>query len=409
MKNKYDNLKILKKRLKIISYIIFIQTLLLIQFLPSVSAAGDDATFDSIDVNVVPPVQGVGGEIKVEVSAHFFGGCCYHLYANDVTATISEPGNDNVPESVQVLSPLKQSVKQVDAAPGGKATTKTFAWIITSEVPETYDLEVKVSTSNCGTESSIVQVIIVEGASISPQELFPSKPSVNEAITFSAVVKSGSDFIEIEKTSLYIWHSEKNYHINSLKAEEEKLYKMRNNDNSNMSSSINENITTQFLDRGETYQMKHEEFSEIWRTQVKDFNKEEYIYYWYNVKTSDGKNTTSFVYKKRIEDLERKYQMLETVKWGTFLISTIGIILILGISWKYFDRPAKGVDKVGIFILGSKFFSKPKDGKRSNISQLSIERFRFSLLIIFIIIALTMLAFAIYFGLFQDLITETGG
>lgn len=402
-------LKIKKRQLVNVSLTLFFISLFLISILPTATAATDDATFDSIDVFAFPPVQGMGGEIKIEVSANFFGGCCYYLYAKDVKATISEPGKETILQNVQVLSSISQFVGTVDAEPGGKATTVKFHWTITSEVPGTYNIEVKVSTSNCGTESSVIQVTFVEGASISPLKIFPSKPSIKESITFSAVVKSGFDFIDIEQTSLYIWHSNKDYSELSLIAEQDRLHEIVGGIESNITSLDNENITKQFLGYGEAYEMKHVELTETWRLQLSEFKKEENVYYWFNVETSDGKNSTSFVYKQEIEDYEKKYQMLNYVKYSTFLTILIGIILILGISWKYSDRPAKGFDRVGIFILGSKFFSKPSEGKRKNIPELSVANLRTALIIIFFIIALIMIIISVYLGLYNDLITETGG
>jgi hypothetical protein len=110
-----------------------------------------------------------------------------------------------------------------------------------------------------------------------------------------------------------------------------------------------------------------------------------------------------------VEDLDKKYQLLDNTVWGTFFIVSLGAILIFTISWKYFSRPAKGVDKTGIFILGSEYFLKPSIGKRTNIEKASIARVR-ALLIVFIIVLLVVfIAASIYFGLFHELLTETGG
>jgi hypothetical protein len=395
-----------KRHLSCISLSILILTLLIIPLLPTSSADGQDATFDSIDVRAVPPVQGMGGEIRVEVVANFFGGCCYQLYAKNVKAELE---NDNF----EIVSSLPKTINTVDAEAGGQATTVSFHWNIIGYTPGIYDLTVKVSTSNCGSIASTVQVRIVEGASISPPTIFPTKPSVKEPITFSAVIRSGSDLTEINKADIYIWHSEEDYSEMSLKAEMNKIYKIlddgKGSSNNSSAADSEDDIKTEILGDGKGFQMKHVEFSDTWRVQLNDFRNEENIYYWFNVETTDGKNVTSAVYKQSIEDLEKKYQTLETVKWGSFFIIVIGILFILGISWKYFDRPARGFGKTGIFILGSKIFSKPSEGKRSNIPELSIAKFRMALLMLFLILTILMIIISIYLGLYQELITETGG
>jgi hypothetical protein len=170
------NKKLFKITFKIISILLLV--LFIIPLIPPASAGGQDATFDSVSGKAIPPVQGVGGELNIEASADFFGGCCYHLYAHDVKAELI------VPEDVQIISPEPKTISEVDAVPGGMATTENFKWIIVGDKPGIYDLEVKVSTSNCGSQNAEIQVKIVKGVSISNVNIHPHVPSVNEEISF---------------------------------------------------------------------------------------------------------------------------------------------------------------------------------------------------------------------------------
>ena len=391
---------------KVIIFILFTiitSTFLLSTLALNASADGQAATFDSLDIKAIPPVQGVGGEVKIEATANFYGGCCYHLYANDVNAELF------VPEDAKIISSLPESISEVDAVPGGKGTTKSFKWTITSDKPGIYELKAKVSTSNCGSKSNTILITIVEGASISNPTIFPSKPSVGESITFSAEVRSGNDFVEVEETTLYIWRNENDYNSLDLIAEENRVYRSKASSEYNLTSENESNIILDQLGTGKKHAMSKVEFTNTWRNQLKNFDKEENIYYWFNVHTSDGKNITSFVYKLTLEDLEKKYQMIEYVKWGTFSAIVIGVVLILGLSWIYLNRPAEKIGGKSVFILGSTIFSKPSERSRSNVSLLSMQKYRFSILILVMIILLMLIIASLYMGLFQELITETGG
>jgi ATP-dependent Zn protease len=177
----------------------------------------------------------------------------------------------------------------------------------------------------------------------------------------------------------------------------------------NITSIHDENVSKKMLGFGKDHKMIRSKYNNDWRIKIKEIEKEEDIYYWLNIKTSDGKNYTSFVYKLTIEDLEEKYFMLESMKWGTFFSIVIGVILILGISWIYLNKPAENIKNKGIFVLGSRVISKPFERTSKNVSDLNFVRIRFLLLLICIIITILFLLISIYLGLFQDLIGETGG
>ncbi len=415
-------LKHSNKSLKPITYLILLifMILIILPLTPTASAGGQDATFDSVKAKAVPSMQGIGGEVRIEALADFYGGCCYHLYANDVKAELK------VPENIRIVSPPPKTIAEVDAVPGGKATSQKFQWSIVGDSPGIYELEVIVSTSNSGTESTKVQVTIVEGVSISIPSIHPPKPSVDEAISFLVDVKSGNERVTIIQASLYIWRSTKDFSEEKLKAEKEKLFieigrsidtlqtidnnnVTNNNTGANASTGPNESTQYKLLGVGKGYSLSHGQFTDTWRTRLNDFKNEENIYYWVNVETSDGENVSHAIYKLQIEDLEKKFQMVELTIWSTFIITTLGIILILGIIWSVYGRINKDLGKSGIFVLGSSTYTKPSEGTRINVSKLSIENFRVILVILVFAIAIILVIVSIYLGLLDTLIDVTSG
>ena len=169
--------------------------------IPTVSAGGDDAEFNSIEPVATPRVQGMGGEITIRVKANFFGGCCYHLYAHDVSAELV------LPDGVELISTPLGTIDMVDSQPGGQPTSVSFSWKVSSSVPGSYDMDVTVRTSNCGSQSDVVTITITEGASVSNPDIYPEEPSINEDISINVEVKSGRGEILIEQTELYIFTS----------------------------------------------------------------------------------------------------------------------------------------------------------------------------------------------------------
>jgi hypothetical protein len=392
-----------KWHLSFISLLIILMSVILLSSLTNVSAGDTDATFDSITPTASPPVQGIGGEVRIEVSAKFYGGCCYHLFAYDVKPELITPNK------VQIIGSSPKKVDSLDAVPGGKSSDVNFKWTVIGLEAGTYDLKVKVNTSNCGSKESVVKITIIEGASVSNPSIFPSQPSVGEPITISVDVSSGSKFVDVDKSIIYFWGSPEDYSGDELIADGNKLYLITENIDQNDTLINIENISKRLLGHGKSYQMNNVDLSDTWRLRFDGFEKEENTYYWVYVETSNGKNITSYVYKETIEDLEKKYQMLDYTIYTTLIVLIIGTILILGISWSYFNRPAENVDEKGIFILGGSFLSRLMEGKRSNVSTLSIERYRNMLIWLIIILTIVTIVISIYLGLFQSLVAETGG
>jgi hypothetical protein len=404
-----------KKRISRYVFLFSILILLILPLLPNASAGGQDATFDSVELKAVPLIQGVGGEIQIESTANFFGGCCYHLFAFDVKAELK------VPDSVRIVSDPPKTISEVDAAPGGKATSIKFDWKVVGDAPGIYDLEVVVSSSNCGTLNKTYQITVVKGVSVSVIKTHPKVVSVEDKLTFLVDIKSGNDFVEIENTELYIWRSDKNYDQPELdlKAEENKIYEILSryteqyiNLNDTNTPDINDSEVKEdlkLLGTGSVYTMAHIDYTETWRIRLDEFKEEEIIYYWVNVETSDGKNLTSSIFKQDVEDLEKKYNMVNQTIWITALIIIIGFILILGISWAYYGRVTKTGDKSGIYVLGGTTYTKPTWGTRLNISGSNLNKFRTLVLLVFIALFIILIILSFIYGLFEELISVTGG
>jgi hypothetical protein len=386
---------------------------------PSASASGQDATFESIKINITPPKQGIGGEIQIECIAEFYGGCCYHLYAYDVKGVL------NAPENITVISPEPRVIPEIDATPGGMSTNAKFKWTIVGTKAGIYDLKIEVSTSNCGTITETITVIIVEGVSFSNAITHPKTPSVNEAITFLVDIRSGNDLVDIESTTLYIWRSNQDHPASKLSAESDTIFEIiipaqtsdeesgikndTSDDNKTITQDEQAEDVTKMIGSGKAYNMEKIQYTNKWRLRLDEFEDEEILYYWYNTKTTDGKNITSYINRQPIEDLEKKYAMVDTTIQTTVVSITLGIILILGLSWTFYGRADKKKIKSGIFFLGSASYSQPTKGIRTNISGFSLRKTRSLLLLILFIIAILLIILSIYYGLLDTLISEVRG
>ena len=65
--------------------------------IPTTLADGADAELHEVVIAASPSSQGIGGIILLDAAVYFYGGCCYHLYANDVRAELL------VPEGVEII------------------------------------------------------------------------------------------------------------------------------------------------------------------------------------------------------------------------------------------------------------------------------------------------------------------
>jgi hypothetical protein len=365
--------------------------------IPPVSAAGDDAEFNSIELSATPRVQGIDGEITIRAKANFFGGCCYHLYAYDVIAELV------LPDEVELLSDIPGTIDMVDAQPGGQATSVSFSWTVKSSIPGVYDLNVEVRTSNSGSQSDIVTITIIEGASVSNFNLYPNEPSIKEEISVNVEVKSGSDEIQIEQTDLYFFTSDREFDFDKIIAENEILYLDESTDDNASEPDL------KIIGTGEVIPMSPDLISNKWRSKLSGFSDETEVYMWFVVKTSDNLNTTSSVYHILIQDLERRELILSSVIWMTIIGVILGSILIIG-GWIFISGRTENIrSNKGFMSLGSRFREEPykPDTPQAIELQQRREKTRYVIIIFLVIIALALIIWAVYAGLFTELFNRT--
>jgi hypothetical protein len=381
------------KYLKISVVIFIISVGLILGLFNNASAAGEDAEFNSIDLTATPQVQGMGGEIVISVRANFFGGCCYHLYAYDVKAELE------VPSALKITSALPGTIKEVDAKPGGQATTERFQWRITGNIPGTYGLNVTVTTSNCGSITDSISVTITEGASISNPDIYPQRPSVDEDISVSVEVQIGREGLEIQDSTIYVLSTKNKYDVQELFAENETLY---------LKNEADEGSEIATLGEGNDIAMEPVSFTDKWRVKLAGF-KETEVYLWFVVTTDDGTNTTSSVYNLEVEDIEYTDYMVFMTTWTTFFILLVGVILIIGGWLLKLKRVEKLGTTRGIFPLGGKYYRDPYRATTPELHKLQkqLDRYRNIVIVFVIVIAIAFVIWAVYSGLFTELFDRT--
>ena len=365
---------------------------------PFTSAAGLDAEFNSIDLNVTPRIQGRGGEIIVSATANFFGGCCYHLYAYDIAADLE------VPENINITSPLPNIKDEIDAKPGGVATTTRFQWRVMGFIPADYVLNVTVSTRNCGSISESINIKITEGASVSNPDIYPQQPSVKEAISISVEAKTGQENVDVEDITLYTIISKNEYDLEDLSAKQDTIFiKQTSNRNNEQDPIVTLGI------KGKAISMESADFTDKWRTTFSGFEKEGEVYFWFVVESTDGKNSTSGIYTLTIVDLEQRGLILNTVAWATILGTIIGIILIFTLWPIVLKKFEKTTGKKGFLSLGGKFYKEPYSAVTPEAVKLQkrLNALRNTVLIFFIIVTVVFIVWAINSDIFGDLFSRT--
>jgi hypothetical protein len=397
---KYQNTKSIisgRKRFLIIFLIIVLFFSIFQTTFSTVSAAGDDAEFNSIEISATPLTQGVGGEITITTKANFFGGCCYHLYAYDVQVEVL------LPEGLKLIGSLPRKISTVDAQPGGQPTSTRFDVDITGIVPGLFEVEITVKTSNCGSISDTIWITITDGASISNPNIYPVDPSLEEDISVSVEIKSSSDDIEVLDTHMYIYTSKKEFDVIDLNAVNDTIRIFENSD-----GSFNE-IEPIAINNGKKMPMRSSEFSNKWYAKINGYSKEVNIYVWFVAITSDGKNATSSVYPIQVRDLEQREFNLSAITWGTMFGIILGIILIIGLWSIYITSVKKSTDEKGFLKLGGKFYKEPYRPVSHSILKLQ-KQFaarRYFVIIFFIIIGVILLIWALYTGQFEELFNRT--
>ncbi len=268
------------------------------------AGSGNDADLHAVEVEATPATQGIGGVCVVRATALFYGGCCYNLYASDVTAELE------VPEEVQIVGgPTPSKYDSVTAIPGGIATEIPFEWSVKSTVLGSHDLWVTIRTKNCGSTRGNVTLEYVEGAAISEPSLFPDPPDLKRDLYISVNVSLALEGVWIESVSLYTL---------------EGRYKKAEAANATLVLPNNDTIPGTGLDM-----IPHAYEEDLWGIQT-EADREGWLTVWFVVTSSDGKNSTSPMYTLEVIDRDKVYKDQTRLYWISILMPMFGAMILLG-------------------------------------------------------------------------------
>jgi hypothetical protein len=371
------------------SRLIVLVSLLLLLSLPLLSlnsvAGTEDAEMKDLELKATPSTQGLGGEVEIEASVSFFGGCCYPLFAYDIEVVL------DVPENVDVVKgDLTQKIGEVKALEGGAATVKRFHWTIKSMIPGSYNFKVNVTTKNCGDRNSEVLVNYVEGLSMSIPVTYPDNPTTGKDTFIKLEVQSGLEGIEVEAVRLFYIKStqEDEYDEDQVSAANDTF----NWRNGNKKGSL---IVAEEL----------ENTKNTWKISIPGQDDDCTIYYWIVAQDNTGKNTTGVVYSFEVQDFDRIYFMIDVINWLPIIITVIGIIVI-GSIFNRINRPSAGK---GVLIIGSKSTIDLHEKKidTSKLEKLNLRR-NIAILVL-LIFSIVLLIWSIYTGYFIEFAKLNGG
>jgi len=338
------------------------------------SAGTEDASMSDFKLTITPYRQGVGGEITIEASVSFFGGCCYSLFAYDVRTTIV------LPENVQLVKgSLTQQKDEVEATEGGAATTVHFKWTVKSMVPDTYVIKVNLTTKNCGNLNADETMEVIEGCSMTIPTLYPDNPSTKKDTFVMLDVSCGLEGVVVENVNLFYIKSGK-----KLASDTNKIYA----DNDTILWPGGSKSGTPAI-------MEGREFTDnTWKGAIQEQKDETIIYYWIVAKDNTGKNTTSIVYSYEVLEIDRIYFIADILNWLPILGTLIGIILIVFLYNK-FRNPTIGK---GVHLLGSDSIKEIHSTIIDSTFQNKLYYRRLLIAILLLIVAIIVLIWAMYSG-----------
>jgi hypothetical protein len=371
-------------RIRHAQYVPLIFILILVVAAQPVYAGGEDAQLGDADLTPTPYSQGEGGPITIELAIPFYSGCCYPLYAYDVTATLSLPRNLEI-----VSGPEPKKVSKVEAAAGGEPTWVYIEWVVMSLVAGEYIIEASVNTQNCGSTSTSTTVEVTKGCVISIPEIYPEQPSTEKDLYINIEAMSPIDGVYIDDATLYyVNFGEKQ---SNVKSENETLFYSKTK--SKEGTSI---VMDPVEDRDNFFEVK-----------VPKQSSASYLHYWIVATDNRGNRTTSPVYAQKIEDMDQANFVLSLAVWSPILLTIIGIIAMILISHHF-----KKVDEKeeGLLVLGSTKISNEEASKnfqkryqrRSNMAIYAIFGALFT-------VGILLFIWAIITDQLSDLIYVVGG
>jgi hypothetical protein len=372
----------MKRRL--VWFFVFVVIGCLVLSAQPVAAGGEDATMGDVELTPVPDTQGEGGPITLELEIPFYGGCCYPLYAYEITGSL------DLPQNIEIISgPEPQKYSEVQAKAGGEPEWVNIRWIVTSMVAGEYTIGATASTKNCGSASSFATITVTKGCVISIPEVYPKQPSTERETYINIEAMSPIEGIVIDDVTLYYVTSENE--LKSLESEEDTLY-FGNNDNK----------------KGEPISMSRaEDDSYLWSSKIPKQGSSSYVYYWVVAEDNNQNKTTSSVYILNIEDLAFADMVLTITIWLPIILTIISILVIILIL-RHLDKV--DMKKEGLLVLGSTRISQTDANK--NIDDGYQRRLNVRLYAVFgilITVGIAILLWAILSDQLSDLIYVMGG
>jgi hypothetical protein len=317
------------------------------------------ATFDRIELEVTPTVQGMGGEFEVTVTCYFYGGCCYPLFSNDIIPDLEIP-----PGLTLISGPSPEKKDHLTAAAGGDPTIIVFKWKVHCTEKGSYFLNASVETSDCGSREESQEIHVIKGATISNPETFPEDPTSDKDTMISFISMYPVGNIEVTDARIYYLYSNRELDPAELTGE-------------NQSLIMNDEI----IGEGDVVQCSSDQLIEGGFRGTIPKGSRSNLYYWIQVTDERGELTTSSVRYSQVEDTAK----VDTLNMISFLFLAIGMVIVisgLAIGYKVYEKRSSSPDKDDNFtVLGSigrkRFLTIGEAGnidvkKESNISYIIV-------------------------------------
>jgi hypothetical protein len=316
-----------EKRIKPVQFIPIVLILILVFSSQPVVAGGEDALLGDAELTPIPGSQGEGGPITLDLAIPFYSGCCYPLYAYDVSASLTLPRNIKV-----ISGPEPQKFSKVEAAAGGEPTWVHITWVVKSMIAGEYSIDVTVDTQNCGSTQSSASVTVTEGCVMSIPEVYPEKPSTEKDVYVNIEAMSPMEGVFIDDAVLYYTTFD-----NEKKASNPK--------NETMFFGEDKSI------EGTPIAMEPMEGrANFFTVRIPKQSSASYLHFWVVATDNLGKKTSSPAYALKVEDMDQANFVLNLAVWSPFIITIMGIIIMILLS-KHFKKVDEKEE--GMLVLGS--------------------------------------------------------
>jgi hypothetical protein len=207
-----------------------------------------------------------------------------------------------------IEGPSPEKYDEVDAQPGGAATTVNFKWSVKCTTTGSHNLSVEINTKNCGSVENVVEVEIVKGCSISIPNMYPSKPTRGKESIIQVTAQTALEGRSVEKVQLYYLFIDK---PKTGEPRNETLYWESGGEI-----------------EGTEIQLDKDEFmSDKWSGKV-DVQSRGTLMLWFVATDNTGEKTTSSLFSLDVQDPDRINAISTWAFWGAILLAVIGIVMI---------------------------------------------------------------------------------